>query len=188
MSVENLRSNQTSLGVLAFERAAVLIHGPDLSDFAHDLNFEPDFARLQAIVASSSQMVRMTFYAAVAPDGDVSIIRPLLDWLDYNGYEVKQIFRGNGRNAQASRLVDGIIEVEMTVGAFGLAAHIQHLFIIGRGAHLRSAISALQLRGVKVSLISTLRAGDRNVCDAARRQADNFIELDDLKPFIARHR
>jgi uncharacterized LabA/DUF88 family protein len=50
----------------------------------------------------------------------------------------------------------------------------------------RRLVEAIQRRGVRVTIVSTIRSKPPMVADELRRQADNFVELLDLQPSIQR--
>ncbi len=50
----------------------------------------------------------------------------------------------------------------------------------------RPLVATLQRKGVRVSVVSTIRSTPPMIADDLRRQADNFIELEELKDAIGR--
>jgi NAD(P)-dependent dehydrogenase (short-subunit alcohol dehydrogenase family) len=70
-------------------KTALLIDGPNLHATAKALGFDVDFKRLLGEFQSMGTLLRAFFFAtSVLEDDETSTIRPLLDWLDYNGFTV----------------------------------------------------------------------------------------------------
>ena len=68
------------------DRIALFIDGANLYSAAKTLGFDIDYKRLLNLFASKGRMVRAFYYTALLEDQEYSQIRPLVDWLDYNGY------------------------------------------------------------------------------------------------------
>jgi uncharacterized LabA/DUF88 family protein len=66
------------------------------------------------------------------------------------------------------------------------AAHVDHIVLFSGDGDFRPLVEALQRMGVRVSVVSTVRTQPSMIADELRRQADNFIELDDLREVIGR--
>jgi uncharacterized LabA/DUF88 family protein len=166
------------------DRLALFIDGQNLHFTTKALGFEVDFKRLLAYFAAQSQLVRAYYYATILEDQEFQSIRPLTDWLEYNGFTVlakpaKEFDDGEGR-----RKIKRSIAVDIAVDAIGLAKYIDHAVLITGDGDLRSVIAAVQRRGVRVTVASTLRITPLVISAELRRQADDFIELDDLKGVI----
>src|SRR3546814_14384514 len=67
-----------------------------------------------------------------------------------------------------------------------MADKVDHILLFSGDGDFRRLVEALQRRGVRVTVISTIKAQPPMVADELRRQADNFIELYDLAPHIQR--
>ena len=68
------------------QRIALFIDGSNLYATARALGFDIDYKRLLKLFSSKAQLVRAFYYTALLDDQEYSPIRPLVDWLDYNGY------------------------------------------------------------------------------------------------------
>ena len=68
------------------ERMALFVDGANLYSAAKSLGFEIDYRRLLDLFISKGQLVRAFYYTALIEEQDYSPIRPLVDWLDYNGF------------------------------------------------------------------------------------------------------
>ena len=168
------------------ERFAVFIDGANLYQTAKSLGYDVDYRRLLEVFASSGRLLRAYYYTALLDEQEYSPIRPLVDWLDYNGYTMvtkplKEFSQGAGR-----RKFKGNMDVEMAVDAMEIAAHVEHIVLMTGDGDFRRLIDGLQRKGVKVSVISTIKTQPPMIADELRRQADFFVELADLTDHIAR--
>src|SRR5262245_12319033 len=67
-----------------------------------------------------------------------------------------------------------------------MASHLDHVVLFSGDGDFRRLVEAVQRKGVRVSVVSTIRSSPPMVADELRRQADTFIELDELSALIAR--
>jgi uncharacterized LabA/DUF88 family protein len=163
-------------------KIALFIDGANLYATSKSLGFQIDFKRLLQEYASRGTLLRALYYTATIEDQEYSAIRPLIDWLDYNGYTVvskpaKEFDDGEGR-----RKVKRSMSIELVVDALELSNHIDHIVLFSGDGHFRSLVKAVQRRGVHVTVVSTLSMID----DELRRQADVFTDLVELKSKIGR--
>ncbi|HLJ70895.1 MAG TPA: NYN domain-containing protein [Roseiarcus sp.] len=168
------------------ERIALFIDGANLYATAKSLGFDIDYKRLLREFQSRGRFVRAFYYTALVEDQEYSSIRPLVDWLDYNGYSVvtkptKEFVDSTGR-----RKVKGNMDIELAVNAMEMAAHIDHMVLFSGDGDFRSLVEAVQRRGVRVSVVSTVQTQPAMVADELRRQADEFIDLASLASRIGR--
>jgi uncharacterized LabA/DUF88 family protein len=170
----------------ATDRVAVLIDGANLYQTARAIGFDIDYKRLLKAFADNCRLLRAYYYTALLDEQEYSPIRPLVDWLDYNGYTMvtkplKEFAPAGGR-----RKFKGNMDVEIAVDAMEISAHVDHIVLISGDGDFRRLAEALQRRGVRVSVISTIRTQPPMIADELRRQADCFVELADLQSLIAR--
>jgi len=163
-------------------KIALFIDGANLYATSRSLGFEIDFKRLLQEYESRGTLLRALYYTATIEDREYSAIRPLIDWLDYNGYTVvskpaKEFDDGEGR-----RKVKRSMSIELVVDALELSNHIDHIVLFSGDGHFRSLVKAVQRRGVHVTVVSTPSMID----DELRRQADVFTDLVELKSKIGR--
>lgn len=168
------------------ERLALFIDGSNLYAAAKALHFEIDYKLLRSEFMQRGKLLRAYYYTALLENDDYSPIRPLVDWLHYNGFTMvtkpaKEFVDGQGR-----RKIKGNMDIELTVDALEIAAHVDHIVLFSGDGDFRPLIEALQRKGVRVSVVSTIRSQPPMISDDLRRQADNFIELDELKDVIGR--
>lgn len=170
----------------ANERVALFIDGANLYATARSLNLDIDYKRLLDIFQSECHLVRAYYYTALADDQEYSSIRPLIDWLDYNGYAVvtkpmKEFFDAAGR-----RKVKGNMDIELAIDVMELAPGIDHVVLFSGDGDFRSLVEAVQRRGKRVSVVSTISSQPPMIADELRRQADHFIDIAGLAPRIGR--
>jgi uncharacterized LabA/DUF88 family protein len=166
------------------EKLALFIDGPNLYYSAKALGLQIDFKRLLAEFGMRGSLVRAYYYTTIMEGDELHSMRPLVDWLDYNGYAVtakraKEYDDGDGR-----RKVKRSIAVELVVDAIEIASHVDRIVLFTGDGEFRAFVQAMQRRGVHVTVVSTLRTKPHMMAAELRRQADAFIELDDLKTLI----
>ena len=168
------------------EKIALFIDGANLYATAKSLGFDIDYKRLLREFQSRGYLLRAFYYTAVIEDQEYSSIRPLIDWLDYNGYRVvtkptKEFVDSSGR-----RKVKGNMDIELAVDAMELAGTIDHMVLFSGDGDFRSLVEAVQRKGVRVTVVSTVSTQPPMVADELRRQSDEFIDLAHLIPKIGR--
>ena len=122
-------------------------------------------------------MLRAYYYTALVEDQEYSSIRPLIDWLDYNGYKVVTKPAKEFTDSTGRRKIKGNMDIELAVDALELAEHVDHYVIFSGDGDFRTLVEALQRRGRKVSVVSTMASQPPMISDDLRRQADHFIDL-----------
>ena len=119
-------------------------------------------------------------------DQEYSSIRPLIDWLDYNGYKVVTKAAKEFVDAAGRRKVKGNMDIELAVDAMEMAAHLDHMVLFSGDGDFRSLVEAVQRRGVRVSVVSTITTQPPMIADELRRQADEFVDIAHLMGRIGR--
>lgn len=169
------------------ERLALFIDGPNTYSAAKGLGFDIDYKLLRAEFLKRGKLARIYYYTAVSDEEDeYSPIRPLLDWLTYNGFTVRTKQARTYTDQEGRRKVKGNTTVELAVDALELAPRIDHVVIFSGDGDLAPLVEALQRKGVRVSVVSTITTRPPMIADELRRQADNFIELGSLRELIAK--
>jgi uncharacterized LabA/DUF88 family protein len=168
------------------ERVALFIDGANLYSTAKALAFDMDYRKLLEEFRKRGRLIRAYYYTALVEDQDFSPIRPLVDWLDYNGYTLvtkpaKEYTDANGR-----RRYKGDMDVEIAVDLVQATAFIDHAFLFSGDGDFTAAIEAAQRKGTRVSVVSTIKSNPPMASDDIRRAADNFIDLTDLTSLIGR--
>jgi uncharacterized LabA/DUF88 family protein len=171
----------------SFEKIALFIDGSNLYATSKALGFDIDYRRLLSEFRSRGVLLRAFYYTTVIEDQEYSSIRPLIDWLDYNGYTVVTKLTKEFVDATTGRRkVKGSMDVDLAVTAMELAEHVDQIVLFSGDGDFRSLVEALQRRGVRVTVISTLASQPPMIADELRRQADIFVDLAELKPRVGR--
>lgn len=168
------------------EKVGVFIDGANLYAATKALAFDIDYKRLLDVFRSRSRLIRALYYTAIAEEQEYSSIRPLIDWLDYNGYTMVTKPTKEFTDAMGRRKVKGNMDIELAVDAMRLSETLDHIVIFTGDGDFRALVEALQVKGVRVSVVSTLQTSPPMVADELRRQADNFIDLASLEQDICR--
>src|SRR6476659_5978043 len=170
----------------SLSKIAVLIDGANLHSTSKTLGFDIDYKRLLKEFQSRGTLLRAIYYTAVIEDQEYSSIRPLIDWLDYNGYTVvtkatKEFVDQTGR-----RKVKGNMDIELAVDAMEIAPFVDQMVLFSGDGDFRSLVEAVQRRGVRVIVGSTIATQPPMVADELRRQADQFFDIMELQAKIGR--
>lgn len=168
------------------ERIALFIDGPNLYSAARALGFDIDYKNLLELFRGKGNLVRAFYYTALAEDQEYSPIRPLIDWLDYNGYTMVTKPAREHTDAAGRRKIKGNMDIELAIDMLEMAQHIDHAVLFSGDGDFRRLVEAVQRRGVRVSVVSTFRAQPPMVSDELRRQADTFVELQEISEHISR--
>src|SRR6202162_4700446 len=167
-------------------RTALFIDGANLYSTTKAIGFDIDYKRLLKEFRSHGTLVRAFYYTAVIEDQEFSAVRPLLDWLDYNGFTVvtkptKEFIDANGH-----RKVKGNMDIELAVDAMEFANRVDHIVLFSGDGDFRSLVEAVQRRGVRVTVVSTISSQPPMIADELRRQADAFTDLVELQSKLGR--
>ena len=168
------------------ERIGLFIDGSNLYAAARSLGFDIDYKRLREEFAGKARLIRALYYTALIEDQEYSPIRPLVDWLDYNGYTLITKPTKEFTDSMGRRKVKGDMDIEIAVDMMELADVLDHIVLFSGDGDFRRVTEAVQRKGVLVTVVSTIRSQPPMIADELRRQADNFIELQDIEPVIAR--
>jgi len=167
-------------------KIALFIDGANLYGTAKALGFDIDYRRLLKEFQSRGTLVRALYYTAIIEDQEYSSIRPLIDWLDYNGYTVVTKATKEFIDASGRRKVRGNMDIELAVDAMELAEHVDQMVLFSGDGDFRSLVEAVQRRGVRVTVVSTISSHPPMIADELRRQADVFTDLVELRSKLGR--
>jgi uncharacterized LabA/DUF88 family protein len=167
-------------------RIGLFIDGPNLHAMSKALGFAIDFKRLLGEFQGFGSMLRAFYYTTISEDQTNGLIRPLVDWLDYNGYTVvtktaKELVDTTGR-----RKMKGNMHIELAVDAMRLAGQLDQMVLFSGDGDFRSLVEAVQRRGVHVTVVSTISSQPPMIADELRRQADAFVDLAALRLKVGR--
>jgi len=151
------------------EKVALFIDGANLYATAKSLGFDIDYKKLLHHFQEKSYLLRAYYYTALAEDQEYSSIRPLIDWLDYNGYTVVTKPTKEFVDSTERRKVKGNMDMELAIDVMEIAEHIDHVVLFSGDGDFRSLVEAVQRKGRKVSVISTLSTQPPMIADELRR-------------------
>lgn len=168
------------------ERIQVFIDGANLYASTRFLGFDIDFKKLKQYFLKQGYVIRFNYYTAVLEGDELPSIRPLIDWLDYNGYRLvskpaKEFIDFHGR-----RKIKGNMDIELVVDVLEQCHQTDHVVIFSGDGDFKSLVEAVQRRGPKVTVISTMKTSPPMIADDLRRVADHFIDLSDIASEISR--
>jgi len=161
------------------DRIALFIDGANLYSAARALSVDLDFRKLVASFRENGILVRAYYYTAVIEGEEFSPIRPLVDWLGYNGFSVVTKPVKRFTDAQGHTRTKGNMDVEIAVDMIEMAAHLDHMVLFSGDGDFRRLVQAVQARGVRVTVVSTMKSQPPMIADELRRQADDYIDLAD---------
>jgi uncharacterized LabA/DUF88 family protein len=168
------------------EKLALFIDGANLYATAKTLGFDIDYRRLLVEYKSQGTLLRAFYFTALIEDQEYSSVRPLVDWLDYNGYRVITKPTKEFVDAAGRRKIKGNMDIELAIAALDMAEYIDHMVLFSGDGDFRSLVESMQRRGVRVTVVSTTSTQPPMVADELRRQADDFIDLAHLQKAIGR--
>ena len=169
------------------ERIGLFVDGANLYSAARSLGFDIDYKKLLDYFRDQGRMVRAFYYTALFDEQEYSPIRPLVDWLDYNGYTMVTKPAKEYTDSQGRRRVKGNMDIELAIDMLEMADRLEHIVLFSGDGDFRRLVEAVQRRGVRVTVVSTVKTSPPMIADELRRQADTFIELTDLSQKIARN-
>lgn len=168
------------------ERLALFIDGANLYSAARALAFDIDYRRLLDLFSKKARLIRANYYTTLVEDQEYSPIRPLIDWLDYNGYRMVTKPIREYTDSQGRRKIKGSIDIDLAIDALEMAERVDHIVLFSGDGDFRRLVDALQRKGVRVTVVSTVKAQPPMIADELRRQADSFIDLTSLQASIGR--
>jgi uncharacterized LabA/DUF88 family protein len=168
------------------EKIAVFIDGANLYAAARALQFDIDYKRLLGLFSDRGRFIRAYYYTALIEDQEYSPLRPLVDWLDYNGYTMVTKPTKEFTDAAGRRTIKGNMDIELAIDVMEMAPHLDHVVLFSGDGDFRRLVEAVQHKGVRVTVISTVRSVPPMVADELRRQADIFVDLFDIREQIER--
>ncbi|MCP5081740.1 MAG: NYN domain-containing protein [Alphaproteobacteria bacterium] len=168
------------------ERVGLFIDGANLYATARSLNFDIDYRKLLDYFRGQAKLIRANYYTAMMEDADYSPIRPLVDWLDYNGFSVVTKPTKEFTDSAGRRKIKGNMDIEIAVDIMELASELDHVVLFSGDGDFRRLVEAIQRKGLRVTVVSTLKTKPPMVADDLRRQTDVFVEIMSLSDQIGR--
>ncbi|PCI33803.1 MAG: NYN domain-containing protein [Alphaproteobacteria bacterium] len=168
------------------EKLALFIDGSNLFATAKALSFDIDYKRLRSFFAEKGILLRANYYTALLEDQEYSPLRPLVDWLDYNGYTLVTKPTKEFTDSRGEKKIKGNMDMELAIDMMGMAEHVNHMVLFSGDGDFRRLVEAVQRKGVRVTVVSSTKTNPPMIADELRRQADNFIELSDMNDAFGR--
>lgn len=168
------------------DRLALFIDGPNLHASAKALGFDIDFKRLLEEFRKRGLLTRAYYYTTLVEDQEYSPIRPLVDWLDYNGFSLVTKPAKEYVDREGRKRFRGDMHIELAVDMMELAPRLDHAVLFSGDSDFAPAIAAIQRKGVRATVVSTIKSQPPMAGDELRRQADSFVDLADLSDIIGR--
>jgi uncharacterized LabA/DUF88 family protein len=168
------------------DRLALFIDGANLHAAAKNLGFDIDFKRLLDEFRKRGLLIRAYYYTTLVEDQEYSPIRPLVDWLDYNGFTLVTKPAKEYTDREGRKRFRGDMDMELAVDMLELAPRADHIVLFSGDSDFAYLVAAVQRKGVRVTVVSTLKSQPPMASDDLRRQADSFVDLADLSDIIGR--
>ena len=169
------------------ERIALFIDGANLYATAKALGFDIDYKALLREFSSKGRFIRALYFTALMEDQEFSPIRPLIDWLDYNGYTMITKPTKEFTDAAGRRKIKGNMDIELAVHVMDMMDNLDHIVLFSGDGDFRSLVETVQRRGKRVTVVSTLASQPPMIADELRRQADQFVDIANMESIISRN-
>ena len=170
----------------AQERTALFIDGANLYAATRSLGFDIDYRKLLDYFGAELNLIRAYYYSALLETEEYSPLKPLTDWLAYNGYSLVTKPAKEFTDAQGRRRIKGNMDIELAIDMLELAPRLDHVILFSGDSDFRRLVEAVQRKGVRVSVVSTIKTSPPMIADELRRQADQFLDLADIAPEFSR--
>ena len=143
------------------ERIALFIDGANFYAAARALGFDIDYKRLLEYFRDRGRFVRALYYTALVEDQEYSPIRPLVDWLDYNGFTMVTKPTKEFTDSLGRRKIKGDMDIELAIDMLEMAPHLDHVILFSGDGDFRRLVEVVQRKGVRVSVVSTVKSNPR---------------------------
>ena len=169
------------------ERIALFIDGSNFHSTTKLLNLEVDYLRLLSLFKEKGQLIRAYYYTALPDQSEISPLRKLTDFLDYNGYTiVSKQTKEFTDHVTGERRVKGNMDMELALDMLKMSKHLDHIYLFSGDGDFCRLLSEVQDKGVRVTVVSSTHTQPKLIADALRRKADSFLDLDDIYDELSR--
>ena len=168
------------------ERIAIFIDGANFHSTGKTLDFDIDYKKFLELFKAKGRLIRANYYTAILQNVEYSPIQPLMDWLDYNGYHVITKPAKSYTDRDGRSRIKGNMDIEIAVDMVAMADHVDHILLCTGDGDFCAAVAAVQAKGVRVSVISSMSSRPPMLADELRRQADAVIEIADMGSLVGR--
>jgi len=170
------------------EKIALFIDGANFHSTGKALDFDIDYRKLLDLFKSKGRLQRASYYTALVENDDYSPLRPLMDWLDYNGFTMVTKPAKTYTDREGRQRTKGNMDIEIAVDMINASEHVDHIILFSGDGDFAAALHDLRRRGVRTTVVSTLESKPPMLADELRRAADAVIELNDMEKLIGRPR
>lgn len=170
------------------ERLSLFIDGSNLYSAARGLGLEIDFRKLLDEFRKRGRLLRANYYTTILDTDEHNPIKPLVDWLAYNGFNTVVKNAREYTDREGRKRVRGNMDVELATDMLTAADYLDHIILFSGNSDFRRVVEAIKAKGVRVTVISTVKSQPQMIGDELRREADVFIDLDELGDLVARPR
>ena len=180
-------TEENTLGLFQKERTCLFIDGVNLYSSARALEFDIDYRKMLNLFRSRTKLLRAYYYTALVEDDNFSPIRPLIDWLDYNGFTmVTKTAKVYHDQFSDKRRIKGNMDMDLAIDMLEMCPYMDHVILFSGDGDFKKLCEVVQKKGLRLSVVSTVQTTPQMIADELRRQADNFIDLADIIPLIDR--
>ncbi|MEL6726947.1 MAG: NYN domain-containing protein [Pseudomonadota bacterium] len=170
------------------EKLALFIDGANLYAAARGLGLEIDFRKLIQEFRKRGRLLRANYYTTLTETEDHNPVRPLVDWLSYNGFNTVVKNAKEYTDREGRRRFRGSMDIEIVTDMLEHAPMLDHMVLFAGNGDFRRAVEAAKAKGVRVTIISSVKSQPQVIADELRREADAFIDLEEMSDLIARPR
>lgn len=168
------------------ERTIVLIDGSNLYHTLKALGWVADYGRLRKYFAARSSLVRVYYFAALRDDGDDKLSL-FTRWLAQHGFMViDKPLKTMTDHATGEQISRGNLDVEIAVYAMAVAPGVDHIVLMSGDGDFRILVERLQDMGKRVTVVSSCQTRPPICAEDLREQADQFVEMGDMRAEIER--
>lgn len=175
-------------GVRPGSRVYAFIDGSNHYACARGLNVDIDYKAQLECLMEDCNLVRAFYYTALLENDEFSSLRPLVDWLDYNGYSVVTKPAKEFTDAMGRRKIKGNMDIELAIGMMKAIPYMEHAILFSGDGDFRTLVEEVQNQGIRVTVVSSSKTQPSMIADELRRQADVFVDLDDVIEHFERTR
>jgi len=173
------------LDVYQNERVAVFMDGSNLFSTARALGFNIDYGKFMDHIKSECRFVRAYYYTALVDKEEYSPIRPLIDWLDYNGYTlVTKTAKQYEDQSTGRKKIKGNMDIEIAIDMLEMSNRVDHMVLFSGDGDFRRLVEEIKRKGVRVTVVSTIETNPSMVADEMRRIADSFVDLNNIRSIL----
>ena len=172
------------------EKTIAVFDGPNFYGACKEARLDIDYKKLRQVLEDSCHFIRAYYYTAMpVEDAETySPIRPLADFLSYNGYTMVTKTMKTMTDLETGRVRNkGNMDVEIAVDVLQMADKVDHIILFSGDGDFRYLVDAVQKKGVRVTVVSYRGESDHGfIADELRRQADAYVDLTEIRDLVSR--